>query len=268
MNTVLGTKSEMTTRYDSAGKRLTVTIVNVEPNTVVEKKSVEKAGYDAVVLGIGSKKRGTKALMKKLSGAGKVPKHIKETRGADPVEVGAQVKVSDVLAVGDVVAVTGVTKGKGFTGVVKRYNFRGGPKTHGQSDRHRARGSLGSGTTPGRVFPGLRMAGRHGGSTSTVRNLIVVHINEANGQVLLSGPVPGHRNGLVIITKIGEKKNFGGIELMEADKQEEVSVKGEEEVVVEEQVVEAVEPVVSAEEAPTENTASEEVADVKEGDTR
>jgi len=218
MNTILGTKSEMTTRYDNAGKRLTITVVHVEPNRVVEKKTADKAGYDGVVLGIGEKKHATKALLKKLVGATKAPKHIKETRVKSDVEVGTTVKVTDVLAVGDVVSVTGTSKGKGFTGVVKRYNFRGGPKTHGQSDRHRARGSLGSGTTPGRVFPGLRMAGRHGGSTSTVRNLTVVYINEAKDEVLLSGPVPGHVHSLLSITKTGVKKNFSGIELYQADK--------------------------------------------------
>ncbi len=263
MNTLLGTKSEMTTRYDSAGKRLTVTSVHVEPNVVIEKKSVEKAGYNGIALGIGSKRHATKALRTKLSGTGKIPKHIKEIRSDSEVAVGATVKISDVFTVGDLVAVTGVSKGKGFTGVVKRYNFRGGPKTHGQSDRHRARGSLGSGTTPGRVFRGLRMAGRSGGATATVRNLIVLHINESNNQVLLSGPIPGHINGLVRITKIGEKKNFGGIETMHADNVAVVAETVTEEVVAEEPVVEEKSEAV-VEEAQVEEVAEVEVKEQKE----
>jgi large subunit ribosomal protein L3 len=217
MDTLIGTKSEMTTRFDAKGKRLTVTLVNVPDNFVVEKKTKDKAGYDGVVLGTGSKKRGTKALLKKVPSYGGVPMHIKEVRGEDAVEVNTFIKLSDVFAAGDVVKVSGTTKGKGFTGVVKRYNFRGGPKTHGQSDRHRARGSLGSGTTPGRVFKGKRMAGRAGSENSTVRNLIVAYVNDETKQLLLTGPVPGAKNGLLVITKIGENKNFPGIEMLRMD---------------------------------------------------
>jgi large subunit ribosomal protein L3 len=215
MNTLLGTKLDMSSRFDKNGKRLTITRVKVGQNVVVEKKSTEKAGYDGIVLGYGSKKRGSKALLKKLTGVGAVPAYMKEVRSDEALEIGAKLALADVFAIGDLVKVTGQSKGKGFTGVVKRYNFRGGPKTHGQSDRHRARGSLGSGTTPGRVFKGKRMAGRSGGETETVRNLTVAFIS--GDEMLLTGPVPGFRNGMVMITKIGENKNFPGIEELTVD---------------------------------------------------
>ncbi|MDQ3239493.1 MAG: 50S ribosomal protein L3 [bacterium] len=217
MNTLLATKSEMTSRYDSKGKRLTVTSVIVADNFVVEKKTTEKAGYEGLVLGTGHKKGKNKALTNKVQGYEGVPLHIKEIRGEYPNEVGTFVKLSEVFAEGDLVKVTGISKGKGFTGVVKRYNFRGGPKTHGQSDRHRAPGSLGSGTTPGRVFKGKRMAGRSGGETATVRNLTVIYVNDELKKLFLSGPIPGHKTGLLTITKIGENKKFSGMELLVSD---------------------------------------------------
>lgn len=257
MNTLFGIKSDMTARYSLAGKRLTVTSVHIEPNIVVEKKTAEKAGYSAVALGIGSKKATNKALTKKLSGAGKVPKFINEAKTDKDIAAGSLIAINEVFAVGDVVSVTGTSKGRGFTGVVKRYNFKGGPKTHGQSDRHRARGSLGSGTTPGRVFRGLRMAGRSGGATITVRNLVVLHINEGKNEILLSGPVPGHVNSLLRIVKTGEKKGFEGIELMESDKSAAVEA-------VETPVVAEAVQVEEAVVEPTVEVAAVEVAEVKE----
>lgn len=258
MNTLFGIKSDMTARYSQAGKRLTVTSVHIEPNIVVEKKTTDKAGYNAIALGIGSKKATNKALTKKLPGATKVPKFINEAKTDKDIAAGSLIAISEVFAVGDEVSVTGTSKGKGFTGVVKRYNFKGGPKTHGQSDRHRARGSLGSGTTPGRVFRGLRMAGRSGGATITVRNLIVLHINEGKNEILLSGPVPGHVNSLLRITKTGEKKGFEGIELMESDKSVVAEVA---ETPVE---LEAVQVEETAVVEPTVEVAAEEVTEVKE----
>jgi large subunit ribosomal protein L3 len=106
---------------------------------------------------------------------------------------------------GEKVNVTGVSKGKGFQGGVKRYNFRGGPKTHGQSDRHRAPGSIGAGTTPGRVIKGMRMAGRMGGDKVTVKNLDVVMVDAERNLLLVKGAVPGHRNSLLLISKSNRK---------------------------------------------------------------
>ena len=116
------------------------------------------------------------------------------------VDVGEEVSVG-IFEVGEKVNVTGTSKGKGFQGGVKRYNFRGGPKTHGQSDRHRAPGSIGAGTTPGRVIKGMRMAGRMGGDKVTVKHLEVVMIDSDRNLLLVKGGVPGHKDALVVIRK-------------------------------------------------------------------
>lgn len=122
------------------------------------------------------------------------------------LKVGDQLTVSDIFKKGDVIAVTGTSKGKGFAGVVKRWHFAGGPRTHGQSDRERAPGAIGSGTTPGRVLKGKHMAGRMGGERVTVKNLIVVDVDNAGSRMAISGAVPGATNGVVIIKKIGSGK--------------------------------------------------------------
>ena len=119
--------------------------------------------------------------------------------------LGSQVDVG-IFETGEKVDVTGTSKGKGFQGGVKRYNFRGGPKTHGQSDRHRAPGSIGAGSTPGRVIKGMRMAGRMGGERVTVKNLEIVMADVDRNLLLLKGAVPGHRNGLLLIRKSTRKR--------------------------------------------------------------
>ena len=127
---------------------------------------------------------------------------MRETKCDDyeELEVGSQIDVG-IFEVGEKVNVTGVSKGKGFQGGVIRYNFRGGPKTHGQSDRHRAPGSIGAGTTPGRVIKGMRMAGRMGGDKVTVKNLDVLMIDLEKNILLVKGAVPGHRNSVLVISK-------------------------------------------------------------------
>ena len=135
------------------------------------------------------------------------------------MKIGELIKASDVVRPGDLVKVTGVSKGKGFAGGVKRWGFAGGPKTHGQSDRLRAPGSIGQGTTPGRVYKGKKMAGRMGGEQVSVKNLTVLKVEE-NGDIWLSGPVPGFQSGLLQITKIGEDKKF--VELYEKDTETEI----------------------------------------------
>jgi large subunit ribosomal protein L3 len=131
-----------------------------------------------------------------------------EQDGANQPQVGSVLKLDQVLQVGDVVKVTGVSKGKGFTGVVKRYKFAGGPRTHGQRDRERSPGSIGAMTDPGRVWKGKKMPGRHGGRQATVKNLTVVHLDLDKNQVWLSGPIPGHFNSLVRIVKTGDKEEL------------------------------------------------------------
>jgi large subunit ribosomal protein L3 len=134
-------------------------------------------------------------------------KHLREFRVDDTesTKVGDKVDVS-LFKAGDLVDITGISKGKGFAGVVKRYRFAGGPKTHGQSDRHRARGSVGAGSSPGRVLKGLRMAGHMGNSRVTVRHLEVFEADPARNLLLVKGAVPGATNGLLLIKKSGGGK--------------------------------------------------------------
>lgn len=145
-------------------------------------------------------------------------------------------KVEEIFKPGDIVEVTGHSKGKGFAGVVKRHNFRGGPKTHGQSDRWRAPGSIGQTTTPGRVYRGKKMAGRMGQDAVTVKNLKIVDVDPVTKILSVSGPVPGAKRSIVFINRIGEDKKFVSIhkleESREAPKEQEVSqvVSGPEEV--------------------------------------
>jgi len=145
-----------------------------------------------------------------VSGFKKHPKYLRYYKTAkrfkahdekNECKVGDVVKVSDIFKVGDTVQVTGMSKGKGFAGAVKRWKFAGGPKTHGQSDRHRAPGAIGQGTTPGRVFKGKRMAGRMGFDKITVKNLKVIGIEPEKSEILISGPVPGTPSRVLMITK-------------------------------------------------------------------
>lgn len=207
-------------------------MVKIGPNVVVQVKSEDKNGYAAVQLGSGSKKvkNISKPELAHLKGAINkdclAPRFLREVRVTEGShKVGDKVSASDILSPGDLVQVQGVSKGKGFAGVVKRWGFSGGPKTHGQSDRWRAPGSIGLGTTPGRVFKGKKMAGHMGVDTVSVRNLMVLKVNES-GEVWLSGPVPGNRGGLLRISKVGEKKNFIG--LPEKDTPEETSIQSPE----------------------------------------
>ena len=116
------------------------------------------------------------------------------------IEVGQEIK-SDLFKLGDLVKVTGISKGRGFSGAVRRYNFKGGPKTHGQSDRHRAVGSIGAGSSPGRVWKGTRMPGHYGVDKVTVRGLKIIHIDSTQDIVYVSGALPGSKNGLLIVEK-------------------------------------------------------------------
>jgi large subunit ribosomal protein L3 len=149
-----------------------MTRIDVSGIVVSQIKTAEKDGYDAVQLGYGMTKKADKptAGHSKKAGLNSTPRFFKETRAdkIEGIELGSAVNVEEVLSAGDIVDVTGVTKGKGYAGVVKRHHFKGGPKTHGQSDRHRAPGSIGQSTTPGRVYKGKRMAGRWKQKVSTL----------------------------------------------------------------------------------------------------
>jgi large subunit ribosomal protein L3 len=200
---ILGKKLGMTQIYDKGGKTEAITAIEAGPCTVTQVKTVAKEGYSAAQLGFGEvmrKKTGKKSKTKE-KGAIKY-KYVREIRLDDDqkLEAGQKIDVS-VFKAGDIINVCGISKGKGFAGGVKRYHFRGGPKTHGQSDRWRAPGSVGSNTSPGRVFKGLHMAGHMGDARVTVSNLEVVEADPARNLLFVKGAVPGMTNGLLIIEK-------------------------------------------------------------------
>lgn len=205
MNALFGTKGSMTQTFIE-GFRIPVTKVNLGPCTVIQIKNQEKNGYWSVQLGFGERKikNTTKQLQGHFKKSKTNPRYIKEIKlDKEPeYKAGDVIKASDIFKAGDVVFVTGNTKGKGFAGGVRRFNFRGGPKTHGQSDRHRAPGSVGQTTTPGRVYKGKRMAGRMGNAQVTVKNLHVVKIDSENNEVLISGALPGKIGSFLTIKRV------------------------------------------------------------------
>jgi large subunit ribosomal protein L3 len=204
MPAILAKKLGMTQRFTEAGRVERVTVLEAGPCPVTGIRTHEADGYEAVQLGFGQVR--PNKLNKPWRGHlkdGVAP--VRELRevpvdGIDDLTVGARVDAG-MLAPGERVDVTGVSKGKGFAGVVKRHHFGGGPKTHGQSDRWRAPGSIGAGTTPGRVFKGTRMAGHMGDERVTVKNLQVVRVDPERNLVALRGAIPGPRGGLIVIRK-------------------------------------------------------------------
>jgi large subunit ribosomal protein L3 len=180
-----------------------VTAVRVGPCTVIQIKTLESDGYQSVQLGFEPVKKSNKPMQGHLKIAGgQLFRYMREVgvTDIDEVVLGDEINVN-MFVVGDKVDVQGTSKGKGFQGTVKRYNFRGGPKTHGQSDRHRAPGSIGAGTTPGRVLKGMRMAGHMGNAKVTIRGIEVVTVDIDRNLLLLKGTVPGGRNSLIKIRK-------------------------------------------------------------------
>jgi large subunit ribosomal protein L3 len=206
-NAIFGRKVGMTQVFSAGGEARGVTVVEAGPCVVVQVKTKERDGYDAIQLGFGQKKRVNDALKGHMKQLGQF-RFLREVRVADPNEytVG-QTLGADVFEEGDIVDVVGKSKGKGFAGGIKRYHFHGGPKTHGQSDRHRAPGSIGSGTTPGRVRKGLHMAGHMGDDQVTVKNLRVFDIDGARNVILIEGAVPGGSNAVLRIRKTGRVSN-------------------------------------------------------------
>lgn len=205
MKSIIGKKVGMTQIFDENGTVTPVTLIEAGPCYVTQKKTVESDGYQAVQVGFQevSEKRLTKPQLGHLQkvNAPKL-KHLREFRVDDlsAYEEGQKIDVS-IFEVGDIVDVTGTSKGKGFAGSVKRHHFRGGPKTHGQSDRWRAPGSVGAGSTPGRVFKGTRMAGRMGNEQVTIQNLKVTLVDADKNLLAIKGAVPGSKSGLIIIRK-------------------------------------------------------------------
>lgn len=228
IQTLIGQKIDQAQNFLQNGKRIPVTEIAVSQNVVLQVKTLEKDNYQAVQIGAGFKKKPTKAFLGHVKKAGKdltAPLKIREVSlenvtTDESLNAGDMVKVEAVFKPGDIVQVTGTSKGKGFAGVVKRHGFRGGPKTHGQSDRHRAPGSIGQGTTPGRVYKGKRMAGRMGTDTVTVKSLVVVDVDSELNKLYVAGLIPGHKNSWVTVTRTGEDKNF--VPLLNTDEEETV----------------------------------------------
>jgi large subunit ribosomal protein L3 len=199
---LIGRKIGMTQLFQEDGE-VVVTAIEAGPCFVIQVKTEAKDGYNAVQLGFGEAKALSSPKKGHVKDIGQL-KHLREFQVDDvkSVQVGQKVD-ADMFKPGDLIDVIGISKGKGFAGVVKRHHFAGGPKTHGQSDRHRAPGSIGATTSPGRVFKGLRMAGHMGDARVTQRNLKVLNIDLARHLILVRGAVPGARKGLLLIKKAG-----------------------------------------------------------------
>ena len=205
MEGIVGKKIGMTRVFNQEGQTIAVTVIEAGPCPVVQVKTKEKEGYDAVHLGFGQKRKKlfTQPLLGHFNKAKVEPQRIlKEmrTENVGKFKVGQKLGV-DLFSVGEKVRVTGVSKGLGFQGTVRRYKFHGGPKTHGQSDRLRSPGSIGGSSYPSRVFKGQRMPGRMGGEKLTVRNLVVVGVDPEKSLLLIRGAVPGKRNSYLTIRK-------------------------------------------------------------------
>jgi large subunit ribosomal protein L3 len=194
----------MTRIFGDDGSVVPVSVIEAAPNTVTRLWTPEQDGYAALQLGSGTAKRVSKPVagqLKELDREHQRLRTMREVRvdAVDEYSIGQQIDVS-LFEAGELVDVTGVSKGKGFTGVIARHNFRRGPKTHG-SDHHRAPGSVGAGTTPGRVFKNTRMAGHMGHEQVTVKKLSVVRVDPERNLILVKGAVPGARNTLLIVRK-------------------------------------------------------------------
>ena len=206
MSGIIGKKVGMTSIFDENGKNIPVTVILAGPNYVTQVRTEEVDGYDAVQLGFDDKKEKNtpKALRGHFEKAGVSPKRrVVEFRDFEKeLKLGDEVRVEDVFVEGEFVDVSGVSKGKGFQGVVKRHGFAGvGQATHGQHNRLRAPGSIGASSDPSRVFKGMRMAGHMGNEKVTVQNLKVMKIIPEKNLLIVKGSVPGHKNAYLIIKK-------------------------------------------------------------------
>ena len=206
MKAIIGKKVGMSQIFDENGKVIPVTVIEAGPCVVVQKKTAEKDGYNAVQLGYGdvAERKLTKPELGHLKKAGVAPKkYLKEFKldGAADMNVGDEVK-ADTFAAGDKIDVTGISKGHGYQGVVKRHGFGGvGGQTHGQHNRQRKPGSLGASSYPSRVFPGKRLPGRMGGEQVKVLNLKVLKIIPENNLILVKGSIPGAKGAYLTIEK-------------------------------------------------------------------
>ena len=246
MKGILGRKIGMTQVFTKSGKLIPVTVVSVEPNVVTQIKTIENDGYEAIQLGFDTKreKLATKASVGITNKANTTPKRFfREIRGVDVSEysLGQEVKV-DIFAEGEMVDVTGTTKGKGFQGVIKRHGQSRGPMGHG-SHYHRGPGSMGT-MRPMRVFKGKKLPGHMGTLTVTIQNLEIVMVDVENNCILVKGNVPGPKKGLVVIkTAVKNPGKVNEVEELNILTTEEVPAEQPENVATEEATEETVETV-------------------------
>ena len=205
MRGLIGKKIGMTRIFNEDGAAVPVTVVQAGPCVITQVKNLEKDGYEAIQVGYLSRKpkHTSKPMQGHFDRSGVRPKKVllefEKVPGFD-YKVGQSFHVG-IFNQGDRVRVSGKSKGKGFTGVIKRHNFARQKKTHGTGHTERAPGSIGQASDPSRVFPGMRMAGRHGNKKVTIDNLEVVKVSKGNNQILIKGSVPGAKDGLLVITK-------------------------------------------------------------------
>lgn len=204
MRAILGQKLGMTQVFDAEARAIPVTVIKAGPVHVTQIKTIENDGYNAIQISYGEVKPGrvTKPEAGHYAKAGVAPgSHLVEIKVDDPAqfELGQELKVTEMFEPGIKADVSGVSKGKGFAGVIKRHNFSGQGASHGTHKKHRAPGSIGACATPARVFKGMRMAGRMGGEKVTTLNLEVVSIDEERGLLLLGGSVPGPKGSVILV---------------------------------------------------------------------
>jgi large subunit ribosomal protein L3 len=202
---LIGRKVGMTQVFQDDGTMVAVSVLAIEPNTVTRLRTSERDGYTAVQLGTEPSKKLTKPEAGQLKSLPKPAQGLATLRefrvdSVDDYEVGQQLSITDLFDAGDDVDVSGVSKGKGFAGHIKRHNFHRGPKTHG-SDHHREPGSIGPGTTPGRVYRGLKMAGHMGDEGVTIKKVRVVRTDPERNLLLVAGSLPGARGSLILVKK-------------------------------------------------------------------
>jgi len=204
---IIGKKIGMTQLFHENGETVAVTAIQAGPAVVTQVKSRDRDGYDAVQIGLVESKVKQSQLRSPEKGHLRDLEHVRclrEFRADDTSSIKRGDKVDvGFLKQGDLVNVVGLSKGRGFAGVVKRHHFSGGPKTHGQTDRHRAPGSIGATTFPGRVLKGKRMAGHMGNRRVTARKIEVVQADPERDLLLVKGAVPGANGGLLLIEKVG-----------------------------------------------------------------
>ena len=199
----LGKKIGMTQIFREDGRVVPVTVIEAGPCVVTQVKTMETDGYEAIQLGFGDVKRRNKPLSGHLKNS-RLSRYLREVTADNTTEfeVGQTIGV-DIFEAGEKVDVIGRSKGRGFAGVMKRWGFAGGPRTHGQSDRARAPGSIGGGTTPGKVYKGLKMSGHMGNRRITVKGLEIVEVDAERNLLLVKGGIPGAPNSLVQIRRAG-----------------------------------------------------------------